>query len=140
MPKKGKRPDQSKSGWGKTIVSILKGGALGAALVLIMLFLSALLVSFGLLPEHAVDRTVLICCVLGSLAGGLLSVYTAGGRAMLAGIGAGGLLFLLLVLGGLVFHGAGQLLRDGVDQAFACFCGGAMAGILGRTPKKRRRR
>ena len=60
------------------------------------------------------------------------------GRSLLAGLGVGVVLFLLTA-GFIVYQGA-SVANGGAGILCACLCGGAIPGLLGRKPKKKRRR
>ena len=88
------------------------------------------------LGKKAEDALLACAAVLG----GLLAIRGHRKRALLLGIGAGGGLFLLLLTGGLVWFQ--QTAPSGIAMSVlpACLCGGALAGILGRERKKKRKR
>lgn len=126
--------------WLNTACQVVKGGLMAAAAAVVILFLCAVLVSSGVLRERMMDSVVLFACVLGGLAGGLFAVRKVGARTLLVGLGAGLVLFLLLLsLGFLLYEGA-SMANGGLNILLACLCGGAMAGILGGKPKKKRKR
>ena len=72
--------------------------------------------------------------------GGLLAVRQGRGRSLLMGFGAGLILFLLLLTAGFLFYESADLRNGGLGLLLSCGCGGALAGVLGGKPKKKRRR
>lgn len=135
-----KKPEETGTLWITGMGQLLLGGLAAALAALLALLLCSLLVSSGAIPERAMDRAVLAACVLGSLIGGLLAVRRIGRSTLLVGAGVGAILFLLLLLvGSLVFESA-SVSNGGGMILLACLCGGAMAGILGSRPKKKRKR
>ena len=79
-------------------------------------------------------------CVLGALIGGLLAVRRIGRSTLLVGAGVGVILFLLLLLAGTLLFEEASISNGGGMMLLSCLCGGAMAGILGSRPKKKRKR
>ena len=114
---------------------MLLGGAAAVLAAVLALLVCSLLISTGAVPERFMERAVLAACVLGALIGGLLAVRRIGRSTLLVGAGVGAILFLLLLLAGTasISNGGGMML-------LSCLCGGAMAGILGSRPKKKRKR
>ena len=51
-----------------------------------------------------------------------------------------GILFLLLLTAGFLFYESADLRNGGLGLLLSCGCGGALAGVLGGKPKKKRRR
>ena len=123
-------------------VGILLGGAVAFAVCLAALLLASVMVSAGTLSEKITGQITTAACVLGAFAGGLLAVRRCGARALVVGLAAGAVLFLLLLtIGTLAFHASPQE-TGGLTLLGGCLCGGATAGLLGRTarPKKKRRK
>ena len=65
----------------------------------------------------------------GMLKGGALAFLTAVA-----------ILFLLLLTAGFLFYESADLRNGGLGLLLSCGCGGALAGVLGGNPKKKRRR
>ena len=142
MQKKPRERKQEEAGglWITVMCELLKGGAVAAAAALAVLLVCALLVSGGALPERTMERAVPAACVLGALTGGLLAVRRVGRGTLLVGTGVGAILFLLLLSAGLLLLESASVSNGGVPILLSCLCGGAMAGILGARPKKKRTR
>ena len=96
--------------------------------------------SWGVIPERTMDRAALAAGVLGGLTGGLLAVRRIGRSTLLVGAGVGAILFLVLLSAGLLLFEDASVSNGGVPILLSCLCGGAMAGILGSRPKKKRKR
>ena len=135
-----KKVEETSGLWITVMGQLLLGGLAAVLTALLVLLVCSLLVSGGAVPERDINRAVLAACVPGALAGGLLAVRRIGRSTLLVGGGVGAILFLLLLsVGSLVFESA-SLSNGGVMILLACLCGGAMAGILGSRPKKKRKR
>lgn len=140
MKTKGKR-EEAESPWLGTMCGMLKGGALAFLTAVAILFLCALAVSNRWLGQGMMDSAVMGGLVpWGALAGGLLAVRQGRGRSLLMGFGAGLILFLLLLTAGFLFYESADLRNGGLGLLLSCGCGGALAGVLGGKPKKKRRR
>lgn len=140
MKKRDKRQEEGGSAWLNATCEILKGGVLAGIVTIVSLLVCAILVSMGVIPVSAMEGSVLAVCVLGTLIGGVYAVGRSGGRSLLAGLGVGAVLFLLLLTAGLIAYEGVSIANGGVGILCACLCGGAIPGILGRKPKKKRRR
>lgn len=138
--KKKRRPEEPSGGgeWLNAMCEILKGGVLAGITAILSLLVCAVLVSVGVLPVSGMYGAVLAVCALGALVGGTYAVRKTG--AMLAGPGAGLVLFLLLLTAGLIAYESADIANGGAGILCACLCGGAIPGLLTRKPKKKRRR
>ena len=136
--KREKKPEKL-GGWIAVMCALLRGALAAAAAAVLVLFVCALLVSGGVIPEQGMERSVPAACVLGALTGGLLAVRQVGRSTLLVGAGVGAALFLLLLSAGWLLFDAASLSNGGA-VLLSCLCGGAMAGILGSRPKKKRKR
>ena len=118
---------------------VLLGGAVAFAVSLALLLLASWAISAGAMGEELSARVTVGACVLGAFAGGLVAVRQCGRRALVVGLATGAVFFLLLLtVGALAF---GSVPRDGRGALVLCaaLCGGAAAGLLGRSKKKRRK-
>lgn len=140
MKKKERRQEEPGGQWLFSMCEVLKGSVLAGVVTILALLICSVLVSVGVIPITAMEGTVMAVCVLGSFAGGVYAVRRVKGRALLAGLGVGMVLFLLLLTAGLLAYQDASLANGGVGILCACLCGGAIVGILGRKPKKKRRR
>lgn len=140
MPKKGKRQSQETGDWRGTLISLGKGSGAALAVTTGMLFCCAVAVSFGVIKQGAGERCCVLSCVLGTLAGGVVSVR--GGRfwALPMGLITGFLQFLVFLLVGILFFEGAPANGEIPEILLACLCGGGIAGILARKPKGKRRR
>lgn len=140
MKKKERRPKEMGSQWLNAMCEVLKGGVLAGVVTILVLLICAVLVSVGLVPVEAMYGTVLAACALGAFAGGIYAVRHVEGRSLLAGMGVGAVLFLLLLTAGFIVYQGASVANGGAGILCACLCGGAIPGLLGRKPKKKRRR
>ena len=72
------------------------------------------LVSGGVVGEKLMGRGVLAICVVSSLTGGLLAVRRLERGTLLAGLGVGVILFLLLLTAGFLLYEEASLSNGGV--------------------------
>ena len=138
--KREKKPEDPGAVWLSTMCRLLKGGALVVVTAALGLVVCSLLVSGGVMGERLIGRGVLAICVVSSLAGGLLAVHRLERGTLLAGLGVGGILFLLLLTAGFLLYEDASISNGGVPILIACCCGGAIAGVLGGRPRKKRKR
>lgn len=140
MKKTERKPRETGSQWLNGMCEVLKGGVLAGVVTILALLVCAVLVSAGLVPVGAMYGAVLAVCVLGAFVGGLYAVRKVEGRSLLAGLGAGAVLFLLLLTAGLIAYQETSIANGGAGILCACLCGGAIPGLLGRKTKKKHRR
>ena len=140
MKKKERRPKEMGSQWLNAMCEVLKGGVLAGVVTILVLLICAVLVSVGLVPVEAMYGAVLAACALGAFAGGIYAVRHVEGRSLLAGLGVGVVLFLLLLTAGFIVYQGASVANGGAGILCACLCGGAIPGLLARKPKKKRRR
>lgn len=126
--------------WLDVMLDLLQGGALGAVCSVAVLAVSAVLISSGMMSDNKADAVVVAACLLGGLAGGLFAVRHRNSAPLPTGLGAGGVLFLLLLTAGVLLYDAPCVLLSSGVVAGSCLCGGGLAGVFGRKPKGRRRR
>ena len=139
MKKREKGREDGGGLWFNAVCEVLKGGVLAGVVTILALLLCSVLVSMGVIPVEAMEGAVLAVCVLGTLVGGIYAVRRSG-AALAAGLGVGAVLFLLLLTAGLLAYEGASVANGGVSILCACLCGGAIPGVLGRKPKKKRRR
>lgn len=134
-----KREQTQGAAWLGAMLDLLRGGALGAVVALVALGIAAVLVWAGLLASGKEGSAVIAGCLLGGFAGGAFAVGRGKGPALPVGLGAGGVLFLLLLTAGVLLYDMLPTMRSG-GVACACLCGGGLAGVLRSKPKKKRRK
>ena len=139
MKKREKGREDGGGLWFNAVCEVLKRGVLAGVVTIVALLLCSVLVSMGVIPVGAMEGTILAVFVLGTLVGGIYAVRRSG-AALAAGLGVGAVLFLLLLTAGLLAYEGASVANGGVSILCACLCGGAIPGILGRKPKKKRRR
>ena len=140
MKKKERRPKEMGSQWLNAMCEVLKGGVLAGVTTILALLVCAVLVSAGMLPVSGMYGAVLAVCILGALVGGTWAVRQVRGRSLLAGLGTGTVLFLLLLTAGSIAYEGASIANGGAGILCACLCGGAIPGLFARKPKKKRRR
>ena len=124
----------------RVVTGVLLGGALALGVCVVFLFLCAVGVSGGWLSEDRMDRLAIVGCGGGGVAGGLFAVRRCGSGPLLAGLAAGGVLFLLLLTIGLLLFDGMSVEHGGLGLLSGSLCGGAAAGLLGARPKKKKRK
>ena len=115
---------------------LLLGGMLALAVCCLFLLGCAAAVSGGLAGEELGYQFTIVGCVLGGFCGGLFAVRQCGG-GLLAGLGAGTVLFLLLLTVGALCFESMSLQAGGIGLLCGCLCGGAAAGLFSGRGKKR---
>lgn len=135
------RKEEEQGMWAvKAMVQVLLGGAVATMAALAFLFVCAVLISQGLLGQEHTGTMAVAVCVVGSLIGGIVAVSRCKGRSMIVGLLTGVVLFLILLTLGLLLYQTVALEDGGVPLGCACLCGGALAGLFGARPKKKRRK
>ena len=124
----------------RATTGVLLGGVLALGVCVGFLFLCAVGVSGGWLSEDLMDRLAIVGCVLGGFAGGALAVSRCTSGPLLAGLAAGGVLFLLLLTIGLLLFEGASVEHGGLGLLSGALCGGAAAGVLGARPRRKKRR
>ena len=140
MKKRERRPEETGGEWINAMCDVLIGGVMAGVTTILVLLICAVLVSMGVVPVGAMYGAALAACVVGALVGGSYAVRKVGRRSLLVGLGVGAVLFLLLLTAGLIVYQGASIANGGAGILCACLCGGAIPGLLGRKPKKKRRR
>ncbi len=123
---------------GTVVTTLLAGGAIALGVTLFLMALTAWLIAGGTLGEEWADRAGIIGAALGCLTGGRYAIGSVRSRALLVGLGVGGL-FLLLWLGAGLFLPEGSAGGGLVPLVAAALGGGAASGLLSAFHKKRRK-
>lgn len=132
----GKREEDQGARLIRCGTGLLLGGVLALAVCCLFLLGCAAAVSGGLAGEELGYQFTIVGCVLGGFCGGLFSVRQCGG-GLLAGLGAGTVLFLLLLTVGALCFESMSLQAGGIGLLCGCLCGGAAAGLFSGRGKKR---
>ena len=136
-----RKGDEEQGAWAiRAISQVLLGGVVGVAVSLLFLFVCAVAISRGLLSQNHTGYLAVAACVLGGAAGGIFAVRRCRGRSLIVGVLVGVVLFLLLLTVGLALYKETVLEEGGLTLAAGCLCGGALAGLFGARPKKKRRK
>lgn len=122
----------------RAAVTLVKGTGVAFALCLLLLALSAGLISSGMAVEEWSQGFALASAFFGSFGGGLCASAMLGKRVLAVGAGVGLGQFLLWGLTGLIpaIDGAGET----VVLALVCLLGGALSGLLTAMTKGKKRR
>lgn len=135
-----KKQENADITWVEIMCQLMKGGVLAGVSTVILLLFGAVLISTGVLKERWMDGAVLAVCVIASMVGGLYSVKRLKKRTLFVGLGVGLILFLLLLAAGVLAYGTDSMGYNAAGILCSSLCGGGLAGIIGSSPKKKRRR
>ena len=124
----------------RAMLGVLLGGVVALAACLVFLLVCSLGISGGWLREGLMYQLAVVGCVVGGFLGSVFAVKRCGSKALVVGLCTGGVFFLLLLTGGVLFFRQVSLEAGGVGLLCGALCGGAAAGILGAGPKKKRRK
>ena len=126
--------------WLTLMLDLLRGGVLGFIVACGVLGIAAFLIYSGVMGYGKADSATVAACLLGGFVGGVF-VVNHGKRAPLPlGLGAGGVLyFMLLAAGALLYDFVPELSSAGIT-ACACLCGGGLSGFTFGTGKNKRRK
>lgn len=119
--------------------AVFLGGLLALGVGLVILLLGAFLTANGILKEDMAAQVTAAACVVGCLIGGWFACGRWPARRLLAGLGTGAVCFLLILAVGLLMSDDFELGAQALTEGAACLCGGALAGILSRKRKAKKR-
>ncbi len=136
----GKADEEQGTWYLRAMTQILIGALIAGVVSFLILFVCALLISRGALSRDHTGVMSVCACVLGSLIGGSAAVSRCKGRSLIVGVLTGLVLFLILLTVGLLLYKTVALEEGGLPLGCGCLCGGALAGLLGARPKKKRRK
>ncbi|MEG2454902.1 MAG: TIGR04086 family membrane protein [Oscillospiraceae bacterium] len=138
MQKKTEEKSENKVLW--YILHILMGGALALGCCVLFLLLCAVGIAQGWVKAELMPQLTIAGCVVGSLVGGTKAAGWCKTKTLLAGLGAGGVMFLLmLTVGALCFESMTPEI-GGLPMLCGCLCGGGLAGLFAAKPTKKRRK
>ena len=140
MGKREKKTEQTGRAWMNVMGELIRGGVVALGTAVLVVLAASVPAAGGILGEDRLWQVVLAACVLGGLLGGLFAVRGLGGGSLPVGAGVGLILFLLLLSLGFLLYDEAALSQESLPILLACCCGGAVAGILGRKPRKKRKR
>ena len=124
----------------RAMTNILLGGVVALVVCLMFLFLCSIGISGGWLQEGLMYQMAVVSCVIGGFAGAMTAVRRCGSRALIVGLAAGAVFFLLLLTVGVLLFESMSLEAGGLGLLCGGLCGGAAAGLMGSKPKKKRRK
>jgi putative membrane protein (TIGR04086 family) len=136
----GKNEEDQASVLVRLMGGVLFGGVLALLVCLAVLLFCSAGISGGWIGEGRMGQVTLAGAVLGSFLGGIFAVSRCHARRLLVGLGTGCVFFLLLLLIGVLFYPDVSVEKRGLGLLCACLVGGALAGLLGRRGKKKRRK
>lgn len=119
-----------------TVLILVKGTALALGLLLGFLFLSAISIAQGLIPQERMFGVVLVCVVLSTLGAGYYGLSKIQHHGLLFGGVIGLLLFISLYLIGICVSSGIDFSNGGVEILFASICGGALSKLFWRKNNK----
>lgn len=132
-------PKTEQKNMAQIAIKIFQGVFIALIVMFLLLFMSAFILSAGILDTSMMHSLAIISCSIGIFVGALLSVRRCGQRSIPVGIGVGVVCFLIL----LIFAPVCSIkIQFGTNQfllLFLCLCSGALAGIVGKKKRKRRR-
>ncbi len=132
--------DEEQGAWLRYMTQVLLGAVVAALVGMLFLLVCAVLISGGRLSRDHAGALGVCACVLGSLVGGTVAVSRCKGRRLIVGLLTGVALFLILLTAGLLLYRSVAIEERGLPLGCGCLCGGALAGLLGARPKKKRRK
>lgn len=135
------KTDEEQGAWAlRCMTQVLIGAVVAALVSLLFLFVCAILISGGHLSQNHTGVLSVCACVLGGLVGGITAVSRCKGRSLIVGLLTGLGLFLILLTVGLLLYKSVAIEEGGLPLGCGCLCGGALAGLFGARPKKKRRK
>jgi len=122
------------------MLDVLWGSCIAVLSALLILGFAAFLISAGLIADSRMNSVVTAACLVGAFLGGVVAVMRRRLMTLAVGIAVGGVFFILLLTVGLLIFGGGDSPYGSGSILSSCLCGGGLAGIVGSSPKKKRRR
>lgn len=114
--------------------------AVGLFMALSLIFLGALLISSGTMPESSMSMFPVAACFAGALYTGFSAAKSVDSRAFMAGVGAGLAFFMLLFLLGAIFFFRWAPGESTLRMLLGSLTGGLLGGLLSASKKRRRGR
>lgn len=125
---------------GTSPVSILLPAAgTGLILTLLLMFVGALLVQRGTLGEGAVTPCALVFLAFGCAVAAMISAKRAPGGKFLWAVGAGALVFLVMLVGGAIALGQPVHILRILVSVICMLVGSALGGFAGAGMRKKKR-
>lgn len=123
------------------MLGVLLGGGVALSVCFLLLLLASVGISRGLFSQDHMDQITMVACVAGSFLGGVTAVGRCGARALIVGLLAGAVFFLLLLTAGVIVFHASVPESGGIGLLCGSLLGGAAAGLLaGRTKRGKGKR
>ncbi len=114
------------------VFRIVSGLVIAYALILLVLLISAGLVSKGSMPESMMKAIVIMACFAGGLIGTIFAIRGYNGMRFAFSAGMGGLIILLMFLTGTLMAGKQGFAGGFLLNALAALIGPFIIGLSGR--------
>lgn len=128
------------SAWSTPVLDLLRGGAFGFLVSCFVLGVAAFLIYSGVMGYGKADGAGVAACLLGGFSGGVFVVKRRKKAPLPLGVGAGMVLFLILMAVGCILYDATLGVTSAGITLCACLCGGGLAGFMGGAGKSKRRK
>lgn len=133
------RYDEARKTYKGILTSGVFGAIIGAVLLIILLYISALLISAEYIPESFDENLIIVSVFLGATVCAVTAVKRRGTGAMVTGLAAG-LIYLVLIMVVSALIPQGRMLGDmTLKILICCITGGAFGGALCLNSKKKSR-
>ena len=120
-------------------VRILLGAFSSILCTILLLFLSAVFTSAGVIEIQTAKKLAILSCVLGVLIGTLINVREIGQKRLLFGLGIGAVCFMSYWAAALIYANKCNGAVNWIPLLLTSLGAGTLAGLLGKRHKKRRR-
>ena len=134
--RKGERQD---SGTIQMAVGVLLGGLLALGVEIVILLFGAVAISNGIIKQDATLQLTAAACVVGGVIGGKLACAWWPVKKLLAGLTAGLVCFLLILMVGMLSGDGLTLGLQALIELTGCLCGGAISGLISGGKKRRKK-
>lgn len=118
---------------------LLPAGAAGLLTTLLLMLVGAVLVHRGTLAEGAIVPCAWAFLAAGTALAGLIASKRAGGRKLLWALGAGGVVFLILLAAGLMLGSQPIHLVRASASLLCTLAASALGGLAGANMRKKKR-
>lgn len=116
----------------RCVLGVLLGGGVALLACFLFLLLASVGISKGWIGEQLMYQMTVVGCVIGGFSGGAAAIRRCRSRALVVGLLTGCVFFLILLTIGVLFYGPAAP-EEGLSLLCGALCGGAAAGLLGRT-------
>ena len=120
--------------------SLLLGGGAALLSAVVLLLVGAVLVSSGVITQAREPQLVTGVVLIGAVIGGVIAKRGWTHKKLVAAMLSGAVFFCFLAVIGLLGFSGVNVVQNGVGNLAGALCGGALAGVLGRTRGKKGKR